>query len=382
MARWSALRFTAAVALGSTLVLFAACESASRRDGIEVDLNLPLHFPAPEAPGDNPLTDASIELGRHLFYDLELSGPGTISCSGCHKQEFAFADNLAISLGADGEEGSLNAPGLANLIYARPLGWAHQHTELIEEQLLGPMFSSSPIEMGIAGNEERVTRRMREKATYISLFEQAYPGEGIDLKLARLALASFVRSLVSYQSPFDRFLAGEKAAISPDAERGSRLFYSERLGCSHCHVGFNFTTATHSQSTQGPRTSPFHNIGLYNLGGTGDYPTSAQGLITESGFDKDMGRFRVPSLRNVALTAPYGHDGSVESLEDFIRIYEAGGRVIDEGSKAGDGRISPWRSPDLKSFTLDDSERADLIAFLTSLSDASLVVDPSLATPW
>jgi cytochrome c peroxidase len=362
--------------------LLSACEEAAQDGAIEVELSLPAHFPAPLAPEENPLRAASIELGRHLFYDTRLSVNGTIACASCHKQEFAFADNLSVSLGATGDQGVLNAPSLANVIYAQPLTWAHGEIRSIEDQLVGPMFGESPLEMGLTGNEALVSGRLAESEVYALLFEEAYPGEPVDLDRARYALASFVRSLVSSDSPFDQFLAGDSSAISAAAVRGSELFYSDRLGCSHCHVGFAFTTAVHSRETTSQRTTPFHNIGLYNVDGQGGYPSSAQGLVGETGIDTDMGRFRVPSLRNIALTAPYGHDGSVESLEAFLQIYEAGGRNLEEGIHQGDGRQSPLRSKELKSFTLDATERADLIAFLHSLTDTSFVSAEEHSSPW
>ncbi len=362
--------------------IIGACAVPGEDNGIDLELALPQHFPDPIAPLSNRLTPESAELGRHLFYDLRLSGNGTLACASCHQQEYAFADSLAVSLGASGGEGVLNAPSLANVIYAYPLTWAHGSVTTIEEQLLGPMFGEQPLEMGMAGFEDEIAGRLAIDARYRELFADAFPGEEISVKLVRFALASFVRSLVSYQSAFDRFLAGDSVAISQSAQRGSELFYSERLGCSHCHAGFAFSAAVQSLATNSQPTSPFHNIGLYNVDGEGGYPSAAQGLIEESGFAKDMGRFRVPSLRNVALTAPYGHDGSVATLDDFIRIYEEGGRNVEAGSNQGDGRNNPWRSDDLKVFELSDAERDDLIAFLESLTDSSFVMDSRFADPW
>lgn len=366
----------------ASLSLALGCRATESEDAILVNLELPAHFPTPTAPDDNPLTAASIELGRHLFYDTRLSADGSISCASCHKQELAFADDRALSLGVYGAKGTLNAPSLGNAIYARPLTWAHAGVSAIEDQLVGPMFGESPLEMGITGNEASILERIAAEPTYSTLFEEAYPGEELSLDLARLALASFVRSLVTHRSPFDEFVAGNQSAISQSAKRGSELFYSDRLGCSTCHAGFAFTTATASNATGTQPTSPFHNIGLYDIDGEGAYPEEAQGLIAESGFARDMGRFRVPSLRNVALTSPYGHDGSVATLDEFIRIYEEGGRQIASGPNAGDGTASPFRSDELRSFELSDEERVDLIEFLESLSDPSFVSDARHGNPW
>ncbi len=359
-----------------------SCASPNVHDHVLVDLGLPEHFPSPQAPADNPLTPESIELGRHLFYDLRLSVTEEISCASCHTQELAFADGQALSLGATGELGVLNSPSLANVIYAKPLTWAHAGIVTIEDQLVRPMYGNAPVEMGIAGNELVILDRVRADTRYTTLFDEAYPDETVSLDTARNALASFVRSLVSYSSPFDAFLAGDSAAISSSARRGSELFYSDRLGCSRCHVGFLFASSASFAGASDQRVSPFHNVGLYNVDGQGGYPEQATGRIAESGIARDMGRFRVPSLRNVGLTAPYGHDGSVATLEEFIRIYEAGGRNIEEGEHRGDGRENPWRSGELKDFQLSDGEREDLVQFLESLTDTEFIAEQRHSNPW
>jgi cytochrome c peroxidase len=236
--------------------------------------------------------------------------------------------------------------------------------------------------MGMTGSETVIVERLAADPVYVALFAEAFDDGAIDLDNVRYALASFVRSLVSYESPFDAFIQGDTAAISPSAQRGSELFYSTRLACGSCHVGFAFTSATRSAVSTGRQLTPFHNVGLYNLGADGDYPGEAQGLIEETGLARDMGRFRVPTLRNVELSAPYMHDGSGATLEDVIAIDEAGGRNVEEGRYAGDGRDNPHRSADLPSFELDDAERDDLLAFLRSLTDDSFTADPRHASPW
>jgi len=370
-----------AVAVGCA----AGCVGDDDSPAASVDLGLPAHFPPPTVPDDNPLTADKIELGRHLFYDVRLSVNEAISCSSCHQQQFAFADEHSVSLGATGDIGVLNAPSLTNVIYASPLTWAHAGISAIEDQLKGPMFGESPLEMGITGAEETILARLRGEPVYDELFAAVYPdetGELITLDRVRFALASFVRSLVSYRAPFDAFLAGDMAAISEGARRGSELFYSPRLNCGSCHSGFAFTSATRSSVTTGQPVSPFHNIGLYNVDGEGAYPDAAVGLIGETGVARDMGRFRVPTLRNVGLTAPYMHDGSVATLEDVLAIYENGGRDVTDGPHAGDGTVNPLRSNDLPSFELTEAERTDVIAFLRSLSDVSFTTDPAHANPW
>ena len=348
--------------------------------------NLSESFPPPVVPADNPTTAAAVELGRHLFYDTRLSFNESISCSSCHKQRFAFADETPVSLGATGEPGPLNAPTLTNAAYASPLTWSLGRVETIEEQLLGPMFGEAPIEMGISGNEAAIADRLRADPIYVELFSAAFDAGSLTgqsvLDDVRFSLASFARSLVSENSAFDQFLRGDSAAISVSARRGSELFYSQRLGCGGCHAGFALTEASRSQASSGVMTSPFHNIGLYNVDGEGSYPESAPGLIGASGIARDAGRFRVPTLRNVAVSAPYMHDGSVATLEEVIEIYEGGGRNVEGGEDAGDGRLSPLRSDKLADFELTPTERADLLEFLRSLTDDEFLSDVRHANPW
>ncbi len=363
------------------VAMVLACTSEGPSN-IEVLWDVPEHVPLPRVPDENPLTESSIALGRHLFYDTRLSSDGTVSCASCHQQEHAFADSRALSFGVFGAIGVLNAPSLGNAAYSFPLTWGHAEVVSIEDQLVGPMFGTEPLEMGMSGNKARIEALFSADARYRALFADAYPESPATLETARLALASFVRSLLSVNSAFDRYLAGEDAALSASARRGSELFYSERLGCSTCHAGFALTTAATSRGATGAPVSPHHNVGLYNIDGSGGYPEAATGLFAESGLADDMGRFRTPSLRNVAVTAPYGHDGSVATLEEMIRIYEAGGRVVDAGPHAGDGRENPLRSAALRSFELDDDERASLLAFLESLTDEAFLRDPRFANPW
>lgn len=367
-------------ALIAAMVLGACAAEDAGDPGVAVDLELPPHFPAPVVPASNPLTSASIELGRYLFYDQRLSVNQAIACASCHRPERAFADDLPVSLGATGEPGVLNAPTLSNAIYAHPLTWSHGSIATIEDQLLGPMFGLQPLEMGMTGAEAMILERLQAEPVYADLFAAA--NQDIDLDAVRLALASFVRSLVSHRAPFDAFLAGDRGAISESARRGSELFYSPRLNCGACHVGFAFTAATRSAASSGQQLTPFHNIGLYDLDGEGAYPAAAQGLIAETGLARDMGRFRVPTLRNVALTAPYMHDGSVATLEEVLAIYENGGRLLETGPNAGDGRSNPHRSELLPRFEPTAAERADLLAFLATLTDRAFASDPRHADPW
>jgi len=364
------------------LALALGCEVDD--DSIAALLDLPADAPRPRLPEGAVLSAETIELGRHLFYDVRLSGPGTVACSSCHRQERGFADDVAVSVGADGQAGVLNAPGLANAAYRMPLTWAHASIGELEAQLLLPMYGADPLEMGMAGAEAEIRARLAGDAAYPALFAAAFADQAdpITLEHARLALASFVRSLVSFRSPFDDYLGGDRGALSDAARRGSELFFSQRLGCGGCHSGLLLSAATITEASGALPAEAYHNIGLYDVDGAGGYPGPAPGLIAETGIPRDMGRFRVPSLRNVSVTAPYMHDGSVATLEEVLAIYERGGRAIASGPWAGDGKNSPLRSDRLRSFELSDGERADVLAFLEALTDRRFLEDPRLGDPW
>jgi cytochrome c peroxidase len=213
------------------------------------------------------------------------------------------------------------------------------------------------------------------------MFEQAYPGEAIDFPTIIKALSSFVRSLVSLNSPFDRYAYdADDSALSESALRGMALFFSEKLECHHCHGGFNFTQSTVHQQQQLER-NPFHNTGLYNVSPEGAYPAKDDGLYEITLNHQDHGKFRAPTLRNIALTAPYMHDGSIATLEDVIDFYAAGGRNILSGPYQGDGRQNPLKSPFIKGFKISEQEKQDLIAFLNALTDESFINNSAFSAP-
>ena len=269
------------------------------------------------------------------------------------------------------------------MAYEASLGWADPGLTRLEDQVKVPLLSTAPVELGVAGHEDEVIARLAADAGTRTAFAAAFPGEAEPVTLPNLgrALASFERTLISGDSPFDRLLFhGEMDALSAAAWGGMRLFYSSRLGCSQCHAGFNFSGPVVRVGSV-PEPPSFHNTGLYNLGGTGAYPDDNRGLYEHTGVAADMGRFRAPTLRNVALTAPYMHDGSVATLEEVIDHYAAGGRTIAAGPFAGVGAASPWKSARLTGFTLDAGERADLVEFLRSLTDTDFVTDPRFADP-
>jgi cytochrome c peroxidase len=224
--------------------------------------------------------------------------------------------------------------------------------------------------------------KLKAVPLYVSLFAQAYPeqAEPFQLKNLTAAIASFERSLISANSPYDRAVY-YKEPLPADAQRGADLFFSERLECFHCHGGFNFSDATRHKRTTFAEFS-FHNTGLYNLGGSGAYPEPNRGLYELSFSAQDMGRFKAPSLRNIAVTGPYMHDGSIETLAGVIDHYAAGGRTLSGGPHAGVGAQNPYKSGFVKGFQLNEQEKADLLAFLNSLTDTAFLSDPALSNPF
>ena len=346
------------------------------------DWQLPPDMPAPAIPDDNPMSPAKVELGRWLFYDTRLSGNKTMSCATCHIQALAFTDGRARSVGSTGETHPRSSMSLVNVAYASRLAWANPLLDRIEDQAVIPLLGDDPIEMGLGQRADDVAALLRSDARYSSLVVKAFPNDQDPHSLLNgiRAIAAFVRTIVSLDSPYDRYMAGDNSALSEAALRGMDLFFSERLECFHCHGGFNFSDSTTHANTR-VESVGYHNTGLYNVAGTGSYPADNTGLYDMTGERRDMGRFKAPSLRNVAVTAPYMHDGSIGSLVDVIRHYERGGRLIEQGEYAGDGRLSPFKSEFVRGFELTDEERKDLVAFLHALTDKAVLSDARLSNP-
>ena len=338
--------------------------------------------PLPTVPADNPMNDAKVELGRWLFYDTRLSVNQTMSCASCHIQALAFTDARPRSLGATGAAHPRSSMSLVNVAYGSRLTWANPLLDRLEDQALTPLLGDNPVEMGMGGHEPQIVDLLRNEPRYSQLLERAFPADADPHSVinAVRSISAFVRTIISFESPYDKYLAGYEAAISDSAERGMELFFSERLECFHCHGGFNFTDSTTHANERVDRVG-FHNTGLYNLGNSGAYPEDNTGLFDMTGERRDMGRFKAPTLRNVAVTAPYMHDGSIATLDEVIDHYQRGGRLIEEGPNAGDGRVSPFKSEFVRPFELSADERRDLIAFLESLTDQNVLRNDRWSNP-
>lgn len=363
------------------LVLVLGCDKAPQEE-VPV-ITYPEGFPELRVPADNPLTTEKIALGRTLFYDVRLSGNETQSCGSCHEQELAFTDGRTVGEGSTGELHPRNANGLTNVGYNATLTWANPILTDIEGQILLPLFGEEPVELEAGPYRDEILVRLQDDPELLGQFQAAFPDDADPVTWERViqGLASFSRSLISGNSPFDQFnYQGNAAALSSAQIRGLSLFYSEELECHHCHGGFNFSEASVHAGTVFD-ASLFLNTGLYNLDGEGAYPANNTGLYEITGDPADMGKFRAPSLRNVEVTGPYMHDGSMETLDEVLRFYERGGRLIESGDNAGDGALSPLKSGLVAGFELTDQERSDLVEFLEALTDEDFLTNPAYSDP-
>jgi cytochrome c peroxidase len=298
-------------------------------------------------------------------------------------QRFAFADPRTTAIGSTGMHHPRRTPTLTNVGYLTILTWANPLQRKLEKQMLVPMFGEHPVELGLSGKEKILIARLAGDPRYPPMFGAAFPNDPNPISLGNVtkAIASFERTMTSFDSPYDRYRYGhEPNAIDASAKRGEALFFSERLDCFHCHGGIGFTDSMADARTRLFQHS-FHNTGLYNVHGTGNYPPNNMGVYEITRFVKDIGAFKAPTLRNVAVRAPYMHDGSVRDLDAVLDHYAAGGRTISSGPYAGVGRLNPHKDLVIHGFTLTKRERVDLIAFLQSLTDESFLTNPALAEP-
>jgi cytochrome c peroxidase len=351
-----------------TLLIFAFLSLAIAAEP-DYQWNLPKGFPKPYVPADNPMSAAKVELGLYLFYDARMSVNGKQSCAGCHKQELAFTDGRPVGVGATGESHSRGAMSLVNVAWSGALTWSNPEMRSLEKQALAPMFGEHPVELGLREGDGFLPV-LRSDAKYRELFERAFPDDADRFTVDNVtkALASFERSIVSARSPYDRYhYYREDDAISDAAKRGEVQFFDRRLSCFRCHGGFNFTDSAVSERGAG-RPVEFHNTGLYN-----PYPAPNVGIFEFTKRAADAGKFKAPTLRNIALTAPYMHDGSIPTLEAVVDHYAAGGK---------NGHDNPNKDPLIGGFVISRQNRDDLIEFLKTLTDNQVIRDPKFANPW
>jgi len=326
-------------------------------------------------PDGKTVTVEKVELGRRLFFDVRLSGNQTQACGTCHQQALGFSDGMTSNEGSTGRLLSRNSLALANLGWFTSYTWPNPHLRTLEDQALVPLVGDTPPELHAGADLERVLGDLRSDSWYSEAFPAAFPELDDPIGLASVAdaLAAFERTMLSLDAPYDRWLQGDEEALADEAVRGLELFSSVELGCSECHGGPLQSNAT----LTGERDEVFFNTGLYEV-----YPADALGLSEVTTEPEDFGRFRVPSLRNVAVSAPYFHDGTGETLDDVLDHYSRGGRVVIDGLAAGGRPHNPDKDPRINGFELPDADRAALLAFLESLTDHGYLEDPALSDPF
>jgi cytochrome c peroxidase len=381
---WTSSAVLIAAFLTLVAASFAASQTLQRTEQTDYEWELPKGFPKPKIPADNPMTAAKVRLGRYLFYDERMSVNGTQSCATCHRQELAFTDGKPQAVGATGQLHSRGAMSLVNVAYSAVLTWSNPDERSLEHQALTPMFSEHPVELGLTGKGESFIQVLRSDPIYREMFPTAFPVESDPFTIANVtkAIASFERTIISAGSPYDHYhYERDDSAVSDSAKRGEVLFFSEPLSCFRCHGGFDFSDATDYDGRRG-REVQFHNTGLYNVAGELSYPQPNTGIYEHTLRPEDVGKFKAPTLRNIALTAPYMHDGSAKTLDAVLDHYSAGGRTIVNSANAGEGFHNPNKDPLIRGFKLSPEERADLIAFLESLTDEEVIHDEKFGNPW
>jgi cytochrome c peroxidase len=297
----------------------------------------------------------------------------------------AFTDGRAQAEGTTGEVHPRNSMSLTNVGYSPLLTWANPTLSSLEEQAGIPIFGTEPVELGLKEHEDDFLIEVSRDSTYQRLFAEAFPKASPVYTMSNVtkAIAAFERTLVSVNAPYDRYKYGnEPNAISDSAKRGELLFFSgERTACFQCHGGWNFNGAVRYDGGRPPNVT-FFNTGLYNVEGEFSYPVPNTGLHQFTRRPGDVGKFRPPTLRNIAVTAPYMHDGSIPTLAEVIDHYAAGGRTVTSGPHAGIGHDNPNKAPNVRGFKLTDAEKRDLISFLESLTDTEFLHNPRFSSPW
>jgi len=312
-------------------------------------MELPLGLQAGSAyiPDNNPISPEKVTLGKLLYFDPRLSKDKTIACASCHNPFHGFTDPARTSKGVGGKLGTRNSPTVINRLFSKEQFWDGRAADL-EEQAHGPLVN--PVEMAMPSHRD-VVSRVRAIKGYLPYFQKAFGGPEITMPRIAQAIACYERTVVAGNSPFDRYMAGDKDAMSAAAVRGMELF-NGKANCKTCHTGFNFTDES------------YHNLGVGM-----DKPTPDLGRYLISKAESEKGAFKTPTLRNVAQTAPYMHDGSEATLRQVIEFYNRGGNK------------NPWLSKEIKPLNLGSRDIDDLVAFLDSLTGEVSGLEPPDSLP-
>lgn len=318
--------------LSSTLWVSAQTQDTPQGNPYELQFPLGLDPDVLMIPEDNPLTREKVELGKMLYFDKRLSVDNTVSCATCHDPQKGFTDQKQFSTGFQAKSGTRNSPTVINTAYNFFQFWDGRAPSL-EEQAKGPM--ENPVEMAhtLAG----ATQRIAEINGYAPYFLAAFGDSEVTIDRIVKAIASYERTVLSGNSPWDQFVDGNESALSESAKRGLTLFEG-KARCTQCHVGFNLTDGI------------FHNLGV---GMAAKEPDLGRHIVTKE--ERDKGAFKTPTLRDIQRTAPYMHDGSVKTLEEVIALYDRGGEP------------NPWLDEKMLPLNLTEQEKADLLEYLKSL---------------
>ena len=346
MGKRKILTVLAALVISTCLILILAVLGTSqevKKEAYELKVPLGLDDTELRIPEDNPLTNEKIELGKLLFFDKRLSVDGIVACANCHNPKFGFTDGEPVSTGVGGQKGGRSAPTAINRAFSTLQFWDGRAPSL-EEQAKGPMVN--PIEMANPSHDA-VVERLKKIKGYRELFKNAFGTEDLTIEHGVKAIASFERTVLSGNSAFDKFESGgDTLALSESAKRGLELF-REKARCTQCHAGFNFTD------------EKFHNIGVGM-----DKPRPDLGRYNVTKDEKDKGAFKTPTVREIASTAPYMHDGGFKTLEEVVDFYDKGGTP------------NPNLDKEIKELKLSAEEKKDLVEFLKSLSGEGWQVTP------
>ena len=338
------------ILLGATSI-FSACSTPekphvavtpARPVGAAIQIKAPLGLPPVPVPDSNPVTAETVDLGRRLFYETKLSADGTVSCASCHSPGAGFADPRRVSVGVGGKTGNRNAPPALNAAY-HPVQFWDGRAATLEDQAAGPI--ANPVEMNLPHAD--CSTKIDQDPVYKALFEKAFGPGPVTMDKITKAIASFERTLISANSPFDRYqYGGDKKAMSASAIRGLALYKDPAKGnCVTCHtIGEKDALFTDGK---------FHNLGV-GLDPQGELKDL--GRYDQTRMEADKGAFRTPTLRNIAQTGPYMHDGSQRTLSEVVDFY------------VGGGSSNPHLDKDIKELKLSGQERADLVAFLEALT--------------
>lgn len=310
-----------------------------------------------------------VEIGHRLFFDTRMSFNNTKSCASCHAPEFAFTDGYKTSIGSSGEQVLHNAPSLLNISKHRIFDWANPNNTSLLNQIQRPLYGQHPVELGLNKHLSSFIEILNQDSVYTKYLQQ--------LKLSTYTKVLIEESIVAYIKELNsQKTAYHKQKLNIQEQRGMQLFNSDRLKCNSCHGGQYFTVVTETSNTD----SIYINSGLYN--NKNNYPESDNGIRQKTGKGEDDGKFKIPSLINVGITAPYFHDGSAASLLEVISHYEHGGRKIKRAERIENGHKNRLKDKRIGGFKLSAQERSDLVAFLYSLTDTSYLNNPIFTSPF